>query len=186
MKVEIDLSFIKKHKLTPTQYIVLHLAAKQNDKELNSLVASSQSLYQADIEDLVEKELLVKEDGLHRIAPLYKTLFANEGMFEELVNIFPTSVIRPDGIRDQLRTDKVRSKRNYNRKATSRAVHEHIVKCLKFEVQERTRLNTLKFMKKLPNWISSETWKEWEDKLEHKELFSLDEEKGGAYGTRVI
>lgn len=185
MKVEINLSFIKKHKITPTQYIILHLAAKQKDKELNSLVASNQTLFGADVADLLERDLLIKENNVHRIADLYKTLFAGDGYFEELVLAFPTSVIRPDGVRDQLRTDKKRSKVRYNRVAKTRDVHEHIVKCLKFEVQERTRLNTLKFMKKLPNWISSETWKEWEDKLEHKELFTLKEE-GGAYGTKVI
>ena len=45
------------------------------------------------------------------------------------------------------------------------AIHQHILKCLRFEVNKRTKDGSMKFMVRMAKWLTAETWKSYEDEI---------------------
>ena len=60
----------------------------------------------------------------------------------------------------------------------NRAIHDHIIKCLRFEVNKRIKDGSMKFMVRMSKWISSEAWKAYEDEVNN----TLNTE---SYGTDI-
>jgi hypothetical protein len=47
----------------------------------------------------------------------------------------------------------------------SSAVHQHILKCLNFEIEKRKREGSMKFMVRMSKWLTTEAWKSYEDEI---------------------
>jgi hypothetical protein len=86
--------------------------------------------------------------------------------FDEFVEEYPKSVVRSDGTTDYLRTD-LKSAKLFYIKATRglRAAHEHMLACLKLEVEDRTREGSMKFMPRISKWLNSQGWTTYQDRL---------------------
>lgn len=195
MTVEVNIDYLIKNKITANEFLVLQMIIEKQDNRLNK--------FQKVVGDEVYANILssLKDMGFidtivitsndkeivyeHKVTETALRTFKGKGYFEEFYAAFPVSVIRPDGKRESLRTDKKRCNTKYNRIAKRKDVHEHIIKCLEFEISERKRTNSLMYMKKMPNWLSSETWKEYEEKMKVSELIDIPLEEE-AYGTKLV
>jgi len=95
------------------------------------------------------------------------------------MEIYPKSVVRTDGVIDYLRTDQKHCKQMYLLLTKNeRARHDHILKCLKFEVNKRIKDGSIKFMVRMSKWLSTESWKAYEDEINNTP-------KTEAYGTNI-
>lgn len=183
MTIEINTDYLVKQKLTANQFVILQLVLEGELSKLEEFKGIYLE-FSNDLEELKQRGLIIYDNGLHVSEQFLRSL-KNKGFFEEFWMHYPVSVIRPDGAYCALRTARKQCERAYKKIAGRKDQHDHIIKCLMFEVKERERTDGMKWMKKMPNWINSEAWKEYEQKMLNADLFSLEEEKD-KYGTTVI
>ena len=126
--------------------------------------------------DIEYKEIKINSDVNNKFLKILYDLSPDElktdeilktdDIFEELLEAYPSSVIRTDGVIDYLRTDQKSCKLLYIKTTkNSRASHEHILKCLNFEVEKRNRDGSMKFMPRMSKWLTQEAWKSYEDEI---------------------
>jgi len=166
MEISMNIEYLLKNKITANEFLILQMLLENQETRLaayKKVVGNSH--YFACLISLINMNFLeVTGNGLEITTECMRT-FKGKGFFEEFYIAYPVSVVRPDGKRESLRTDRTRCATKYNRLAKRKDVHEHIMKCLNFEVEERTQSGSLMYMKKMPNWLSSEAWKEYEEKM---------------------
>jgi hypothetical protein len=185
MTIEMNIEYLLKNKITANQFLVLQLILEKQDDRLGKFKeVIGEDEYAKIIESLILIGFLIKENDKLQVTKECLRTFKGKGYFEELYLKFPVSVVRPDGKRESLRTARKQCERKYRNLAKRKDTHEHILKCLEFEIKERTINDTLKFMKKMPNWLSSEVWKEYEEKM--KVSFLIDNMVEEQYGTEII
>ena len=93
-------------------------------------------------------------------------LLSGNDSFEEFHYTFPTKVRRPEGEEDYLRINKAKCKLKYRRVVRdSKPMADHLLKCLKFEIKRRRNNGTLGYFKRMYNWLETEEWKRYEDKI---------------------
>jgi len=187
MELKFDNKFLIENNISPNQMLVLTYIKDNKRKELRQL--SKKLMEDPFIYDfgrlttrkLVEGELyttsVLTEEG--------KALIEGKNQFAELLEMFPVSVIRKDGTKDYLRTDKTRAEKVYKRITRGRKdIHEHILTCLSFELKERRNNNNMMWMKKIPNWLSSNEWENWNQRMKDEEITDIFGEEDD-YGTGV-
>lgn len=185
MTVEIDIDYLLKNHITANEYLTLHMILNSLDERLEKFKRIvGDSNYYSILTSLIGIEFLsVDPEGLSITENCMRT-FKGKGYFEEFYLAFPTSVIRPGGKRESLRTARKQCERKYRGIAKRRDTHEYIMKCLDFEIKDRTREGSMQYMKKMPNWLSSEAWIEYGEKMEQSSV--LDIINSNVYGTEVV
>ena len=111
-------------------------------------------------------------------------LVSRGDVFEELIRHYPKSVVRPDDRVDYLLTD-LSSAKNIYTKLTNKniALHDFIIECLKEEIEDREANDTMKFMKRLPKWISDRGWESYKEQV--RSLQAVNGDSRYVYGTRI-
>jgi len=187
MELKFDTKFLIENNINPNQILILTSIKENKRKDLKHLgegLTEDPFLY--DFNRLVERDLTI--GSLYTTSELTekgKNLIEGKNQFSELLEKFPVSVIRKDGTKDYLRTDKKKAERLYKRITRNRKdIHEHILACLTFELKERRLNNNMMWMKKMPNWLSSSEWENWNEKIKENELNDIFGEEDD-YGTGV-
>ena len=104
------------------------------------------------------KSIVVKEDFIKQ--------FSEGDNFMELYGTYPAKVLRPNGVYDHLRKDRRMCRDIYTIVTKDRQdFHDHIMGCLKYELQYRKLNNTMQYMKRLPKWLSGHEWENYEDHI---------------------
>ena len=187
MIVEMNIDWLLKNKITANEFLVLQLLIENQEDRLTKVGKIFGEVENSNIlKSLLKMGFVVINATTGKITVTEKALktFKGKGHFEELYALFPVSVIRPDGKRETLRTAKKQCQTKYNRIAKRKDIHENILKCLKFEIAERTQNDSLKYMQKMPNWLSKETWTEYEEKMKVEEIIGKLEEN--TYGNELL
>jgi hypothetical protein len=189
MVIEMSLALLENLKLTPNELLVVTLIKHKEFALLSDFLRKEYT--QTQMSDLFAK--LVKLDYLTSTSFLLNYhdysrcklsnkiygLLRTEHMFDEFLEEYPKSVVRTDGVVDYLRTDQKHCQSMYLLLTkNNRATHDHIVKCLKFEVNKRTNDGSMKFMVRMSKWLSTEAWKAYEDEIN-------DVKKANTYGTDI-
>ena len=189
MVIEMSLALLDNLKLTPNEYFVVTLIRhKEFDLLLKFVKANYNSVESENLfKKLVKLEYLTSTSFLQnyfdysrcKLSNKLYSLIRTEDLFEEFMEEYPKSVVRTDGVIDYLRTDQKHCKQMYLLLTkNSRAIHDHIVKCLKFEVDKRTKDGSIKFMVRMSKWLSSEAWKAYEDEINNTQTKQ-------SYGTDI-
>jgi hypothetical protein len=98
--------------------------------------------------------------------PAFIKQISNGNFFEELYNAYPVKVIRDGGISDYLRTERYNSSKLYEMiVARNQSKHEHILKCLQYEVNHRESEGSMRYMKRMYKWLLSKEWKSFEERI---------------------
>jgi len=187
MELKFDDKFLIENNISPNQILILTYIKEDKRKELRRLSSKliedpfHYDYTRLKTRNLVKGELYttseLTEDG--------KALIEGKDQFSEFLEKFPVSVIRKDGTKDYLRTDKKKAERLYKRITRGRKdIHEHILTCLTFEIKERQRNNNMMWMKKISNWLSSNEWENWNERMKEKEIDDIFGEEED-YGTGV-
>jgi len=194
MILEIDTTYLTENHINAHQYTILRLATEDNLYLLKKYLKYSDSLktLHSDLNILYTRGLLENAPNDNAILTSIRTsdsfkrhLSFDKDPFEELYDAYPIKVLRPDGEYDYLRVDQKRSKKIYrNIIRLNRAKHELILRCLKAEVENRSKRGQLPFMKRMPAWLVSESWKIYADLIERNQGATPDKNKA-SYGQDI-
>lgn len=191
MIIEVDFDLLHELKLTANQFSIAYLIYKQDYQTLTRFIADTDKDYvKEDIRKLESKSYIsnISSDGTLEPSALVarnklNSIFEEEkNAFEELIEIYPMKVLRPDGYNDYLRVDLKRCRKLYQGiLGASKLRHKAIIRALKFELEVHTREGTMKYMKRLPKWLAAEEWKVYEDRMNDKD----DTNEPTSYGTTL-
>ena len=138
------------------------------DKYLNE--TNSVDTFPNDLSNLAKKSLVAyNKENPHNlksivVQPEFLSTLHKDDIFEEMFSIFPTKVQRPDGAIAFLRRDKRLCKDLYYIiTKDNRPKHEHIMTCLRAELEHRKKTNSMQYMKTLQKWLSGKEWENYED-----------------------
>lgn len=171
--VEIDIDLIVAYNLTIEEYVLLDLLRHKhygqirkyfNDKErLHSLLQRLILLGHLSFNELGNIDTL--GDYNIKFFPRYKE-DNNSKFLEELMNIYPVKVKRTNGNVDYLKANHKLIKEQYKKIIKgSKSTHDHILSCLKYQIDHMTKTGQLQYLRKLTNWLEREEWREWEDRV---------------------
>jgi hypothetical protein len=176
MIVDINTDFLINNKVTANQFLLLSLLLADKQSILKDyFLINNVSVEQinTDITELQEKGFLEGNvTGLYdltRLRPTFKlkALFSSDDLFKEFLMTFPLKVTRTDGTLDYLRTDQSKARMLYLAHTRGKkSIHDHILKCLKHEVKYRESNGSMKFMKRMTSWLSSQEWESFEDQID--------------------
>lgn len=190
MVVEFSVALLEQLKLTPNEYFIVTLIKHKEFDLLTSFLQSNFTKNESEetYKKLIELKYLTSTSFLQNSYDFSRCKIGNElysiiktdDIFEELLEAYPSSVIRSDGVVDYLRTDQKQCRLIYL-KATrnSIAVHLHVLKCLNFEVEKRKKDGSIKFMVRMAKWLTTEAWKAYEDEINNIQKIK------NSYGTDI-
>jgi hypothetical protein len=193
MLITIDTDLLIKSKLDANQFTILTLIYENEIDLLNKYLKEINQYDKFAKEDLNELMKMgyiygIKEemyDFKHlELSNKFIKLVSRGDIFEELVRHYPKSVVRPDGKVDYLLTD-LSSAKNIYTKLTNKniALHDFIIICLEEEIEDRTENDTMKYMKRLPKWISDRGWESYKERM--RDLQPVNGDLHYGYGTRI-
>lgn len=190
--LELDTETLAHYKVNAHQFLVAYLVYKRQFQKLqNYLEDTSSEITEADIKAL-KKSGLIKNNNtdevfyVHRLeaTPSAMAVFATGDFFDELLDHYPTSVIRPGGNRDFLRTNLKNCRAIYKRiTKEKKLIHDHIVRCLDYEVNLKKQDGSIAYMKKLINWLNGREWEAYEQALEEDK--KKQSQQKVSYGTTI-
>lgn len=173
--LEVSLDTLKRGRLTAHQFLLLKMIHERRFIEIQEYLDRTDSRKSL-LDDLIHLKgvkLILKYDTNDpndlkwvSIAPDFKMLISDGDFFEELYASFPVKIIRPNGTQDYLRADRSTCRKIYTTiVGSNRSKHQHILKCLQFEVNLRNGDGTLSYMKRMSNWLTSQEWKSVEERI---------------------
>lgn len=193
MLLQVDVEALIKNRVTVDQFLVTQLIYEKNYNLLNSYlelysIDDLKSLFINLVKvGLVDNYNTIDEYDLNKliVKPSFIRVLTQGDFFDEILQIFPISVVRPDGNKDYLRTDVNRCRKLYSKITNNKlVVHNMIYKALKYEVTLRKKEGNLMYMKRLPKWLASEEWKLYDQRIkdEKEEALMLNENDIGGLG----
>ena len=104
-----------------------------------------------------------------------------ESMFNEFYEVFPVYVTRPDGTKGFLRANINKCRKEYNRIiGKSKAMHNHIMACLRYEIDDKMRTGKIGYMKTMWKWLTQHEWEYYEEQM------NLEQQTANSYGTGIL
>lgn len=143
---------------------------------------------EAEIQELIDNDFItVTTSGDNKI---YKTtdklkpfLEREKTWFDEFYEVFPVYVMRPDGTKGFLRSNINKCRNEYKKiVGKSRAMHEHILKCLKFEISDKMTTGKLGYFKTMWKWLTQREWEVIEEQLNYEQGNNVNND---SYGTTI-
>jgi hypothetical protein len=196
MIIEIETQFLLDNKITAHQYLIAKLVNDNKIPTLKKYIVHSNTLNDLprDLSQLKAAGFLsstfnpgnyINLETLAISPKFTKASTFTDDPFDEFYAVYPIKALRTDGMYDYLRVDQDKCRKLYhNIVRVKPSVHKHIIKCLRSEIQERELKGSMTFMKRMPAWLTSESWKIYEDRVDD-DSGSTQEEKRKAYGTDI-
>jgi len=194
MLVEFNVQTLLDNNLTADQFLICVLIYEKKIKLLEKYFAKKEESYKIELISSLQKLDFITNLNIEGkydfnnfiVGTSFAKAMSKGDYFDDLMKTFPVSVMRPDGSKDYLRTDLPRCRKKYaSITHGTKMIHDHILKCLQYEVDLRNKEGRLGFMKRLPNWLASEEWKSYEQRMLDDSLSGETKEVGEKYGTRL-
>lgn len=186
MILEIDTSILDIiPDLTINQLVLLNLVMNDNQSNNQYIHKLISLVSESEVQDLINRDFIAitlenNNTVLHSTDKLISLLKEDKTMFDQFYDNFPVCVIRPDGTKGFLRANISKCRKEYNKIiGKSRAMHEHLLKCLNFEVQNKMMTGKLGYMKTMWKWITQREWEAIEDQMNETPSYNT-------YGTELI
>lgn len=172
MILEIDTSILDRiPNLSINQLVFLTLVLNdiktinQDIQKLLSLV-NEEEIQELETQGLIsilkdkDNQVISKTDKLDEL------LKEDKSMFDELYDQFPVYVMRPDGTKGFLRANINKCRKEYNRIiGKSKAMHEHIMNCLRYEIDNKMQTGKIGYMKTMWKWLTQHEWETIEEQM---------------------
>lgn len=188
MLIEIDLKTCKDLQVTPNQLIYIKLLIDSTPSQIKTF-AGVCGISQEDVNSLIERGILDPTSSAesiwkNKLTESFLSSLEQVNYFDEFYAAYPKMIIRPDGLKDYLRTDITRCRRYYDQiVGKSRIKHENMMKCLIYDVDLKRKTNKMGYMKKMPKWLVSEEWKVYEEIIADNKV--IVENKEVSYGNAI-
>lgn len=185
MILELDTSLLETLNISINQLVFISLVLNENQKDHQDILKLLSRVKEEEIQDLIQRNIIITQTMNNGISyqlsdDIINTLRKrNDSMFDEFYETFPVYVIRPDGTKGFLRANVNKCRKEYNRiVGKSRAMHEHIMNCLRYELDDKMRTGKLGYMKTMWKWLTQHEWECYEEQLKVKEE--------DTYGTNIL
>lgn len=186
MILELDTSLFNIGDISINQLVFLTLCLNEkhqaNHQDVHEFISR---ISETEIQSLIDQGLvsLTTEDTKDYYKPTKKLIsFLNksEDWFEEFYKVYPVYVVRPDGTKGFLRSNINKCRKQYNSiVGKSKAMHEHLLNCLNFEVMNKTITGKLGYMKTMWKWLTQNEWETLEEQMQY------EEQNINSYGTEL-
>ena len=186
MVLELDTSLFDKFNISINQAVFLTLVMNENQHNNQDIHQFLSRISEDDIQELVSNgTITVNTSGDSKIYSLSESskelLKEEKTWFDEFYEVFPVYVMRPDGTKGFLRSNINKCRKEYNRIiGKSKAMHEHIMRCLHKEIEDKMMTGKLGYMKTMWKWITQREWEAIEEQMYNEPITS------DAYGTSCI
>jgi hypothetical protein len=163
----------------------------QNNQDVHLLLSR---ISETEIQELIDNGLIaVTTSGDNKIyestQSLKDALKQDKTWFDYFYEVFPVYVTRPDGTKGFLRSNINKCRKEYNRiVGKSKAMHEHILDCLKYEIDEKTITGKLGYMKTMWKWLTQREWESIEEQMNFDPIRyerTRTSNDDGIYGSNV-
>ena len=191
MILELDTSLFDIYgKMSINQLVFLTLVLNENQSNNQDIHQFLSRISENEIQELVDSNIItVITSGDSKIYSISedtrKYLKQDKSWFDEFYEVFPVYVTRPDGTKGFLRSNINKCRKEYNRiVGKSRAMHEHLIKCLQFEIDNKTITGKIGYMKTMWKWLTQREWEVTEEEMQ----FSMEQDINNevAYGANII
>ena len=169
------------------QLIFLSVVLNKNQKN-NQDVRKIVSLISDDeIQQLIDKDLITSIERGNSITytetdKLTKVITLEKDYFDLFYDMYPIYVLRPDGIKNYLRANVNKCRHLFKTiSGNSEAMSEHLIDCLKFELEKKTREGKLSYMKTMWRWLVDHQWEATEEEMHDTAINKVD-----SYGTDIV
>ena len=190
MILELDTTLLDMfNDLSLNQLVFLTLVLNESQNKNQDIHSFLSRISENEIQGLIDNNLItVTTSGDNKIYKvtdkLTPYLEEDKTWFDEFYEVFPTYVARPDGTKGFLRTNINRCRNEYKKiVGKSKAMHEHIMKCLKFEVNDKMMTGKLGYFKTMWKWLVQHEWEVIEEQMRHEQ--SVEPINDMSYGTVV-
>lgn len=191
MILELDTSLFDIYgKMSINQLVFLTLVLNENQSNNQGIHQFLSRISENEIQELVDSNIItVITSGDSKIYSISedtrKHLKQDKSWFDEFYEVFPVYVTRPDGTKGFLRSNINKCRKEYNRIVRkSRAMHEHLIKCLQFEIDNKMITGKIGYMKTMWKWLTQREWEVTEEEMQ----FSMEQDINNevAYGVNII
>lgn len=171
------------------QATFLTLVLNENQNKNQDVHKFLSRISEAEIQELIDNNFItVTTSGDNKI---YKTtnklnpyLERDKTWFDEFYEVFPVYVMRPDGTKGFLRSNINKCRSEYKKiVGKSKAMHEHILECLKFEISNKMMTGKLGYFKTMWKWLTQHEWEVIEEQKQYEQGNSPVIEN--SYGTTI-
>lgn len=191
MILELDTSLFDIYgEMSVNQLVFLTLVLNENQSNNQDIHQFLSRISENEIQELVDSNIItVITSGDSKIYSISedtrKHLKQDKSWFDEFYEVFPVYVTRPDGTKGFLRSNINKCRKEYNRiVGKSRAMHEHLIKCLQFEIDNKMITGKIGYMKTMWKWLTQREWEVTEEEMQ----FSMEQDMNNetAYGANII
>lgn len=190
MILELDTALFDIGDISINQLVFLTLCLNENQRINQDIHEFLSRISESEIQSLIDQGLItsITDDNNKTYCPTQKllnSLKTDKTMFDEFYEAYPVYVTRPDGTKGFLRANIAKCRKEYNRViGKSRAMHEHLLSCLKLELDNKTISGKIGYMKTMWKWITQKEWETTEEEL--KVVGTTVNTQNYCYGTAVL
>lgn len=191
MILELDTSLFDIYgEMSINQLVFLTLVLNENQSNNQDIHQFLSRISENEIQELVDSNIItVITSGDSKIYSISedtrKHLKQDKSWFDEFYEVFPVYVTRPDGTKGFLRSNINKCRKEYNRiVGKSRAMHEHLIKCLQFEIDNKMITGKIGYMKTMWKWLTQREWEVTEEEMQFSMEQDINDET--AYGANII
>lgn len=173
-------------KLNLNQLIFLSIVLDKNQKSNQNVRKIVSLISDDDIQYLIQQGLIISIERDNSIIyqetdKLIGLITPKRDLFDVFYDMYPIYVVRPDGSKSYLRAN-VHKCRNFFNVLTGNSIEykEHIIECLKYEIEKKTREGRISYMKTMWRWLIDHQWEETEEEMNDSTQIT------NTYGTELI
>lgn len=189
MIVELNTKLLElPEKINLNQLVFLSMVLNKNQSTYDQDVRKLVSLMRDDeISYLIEKGLVTSMERsksiLYEASQKLKTFMEPpRDQFDLFYEMYPIYVLRSDGSKAFLRTNKNKCRNLYNiLTGGNNAMCEHINKCLQFEIDKKMKNGNMCYMKTMWRWLQDRQWE-----ASDEEMNNTEQSIQHSYGTELF
>ena len=173
MILELDTSLLNKFNISINQLVFIGLVLNENQTNNQDIQELLSRVNEEEIQDLIQRNIVVvTTSDNNKIYSPSKELIEfikkdKDNMFDQFYEVFPVYVIRPDGTKGFLRSNVNKCRKQYNSiVGKSKAMHDHIMACLRFEIEDKMSTGKIGYMKTMWKWLTQHEWECYEEQMQ--------------------
>lgn len=172
--------------LNMNQLVFLSMVLDKNHKSNQDVQQIVSLIKDNEISYLVSQGLITSIERGNSITyqpsdQLIEALTPNKSYFDLFYDMYPVYILRPDGVKQYLRANVNKCRHLFESYVgKSSAMAEHLINCLKFEIDKKTRTGSLSYMKTMWRWLVDHQWEEFEEEMQDQN------ESKNTYGTELL
>lgn len=156
--------------------------SNQNVRKIVSLISNDE------ITDLISQELITSKQVGNSISyqgteKLKKLVEPIKAYFDLFFDVYPVYAIRPNGMKDYLRTNVNKCRKLYDTYVgNSSDMASHLLECLLYEIDKKQREGKMSYMKTMWRWLQDHQWEAVEEEMRDV----AQQQTSNSYGTELI